>query len=96
MVQHVLQNNTRKVQTKLSVGPTNDRYEQEADRVADRVMCMPPAEAPIQRKCAKCEEEEEEELQMQAIESQQSPLQMTPFSELPPNHSTNPGRRWSR
>ncbi len=29
------------IQTKLSVGSTNDRYEQEADRVAQQVMMMP-------------------------------------------------------
>lgn len=37
------------LQTKLVVGPTNDKYEQEADRVADQVMRMPgPATAPLQ------------------------------------------------
>lgn len=30
----------RKIQTKLSVGPAHDRYEQEADRIADQVMRM--------------------------------------------------------
>ena len=29
------------VQAKLAVGPANDRYEQEADQVADQVMRMP-------------------------------------------------------
>ena len=56
-------------QPKLSVGPVNDVYEQEADAVADKVMRMPdndvvqtkffkPAVSPIQRSCAHCEEEE--------------------------------------
>ena len=31
----------RGIQTKLSIGQANDKYEQEADRVADRVMTMP-------------------------------------------------------
>ena len=31
----------QRIQTKLSVGPANDVYEQEADRVADHVMRMP-------------------------------------------------------
>ena len=29
------------VQTKLTIGPDNDKYEREADRVADQVMRMP-------------------------------------------------------
>ena len=56
------------IQKKLSIGASNDRYEQEADAVADRVMQMPLSGAQmqgigaaqqkgIQRKCAACEEE---------------------------------------
>jgi hypothetical protein len=67
-----------RVQTKLKVGAPNDAYEQEADRVADRVMGLPepavdvaPAPLGVQRACAACEEEavrrqpleEEEEVQ---------------------------------
>jgi len=55
----------RWLQTKLKIGSPNDEYEQEADRVADQVMRMPApafkgnaAPPAIQRKCAKCEEEE--------------------------------------
>jgi hypothetical protein len=44
------------VQAKLSVSDPGDLYEQEADRVADQVMRM-PATPPVQRKCAKCEDE---------------------------------------
>ena len=57
------------VQSKLVVGPVNDPYEQEADRVADHVMRMPDTEVAttsernpgsvIQRMCTDCEEEEE-------------------------------------
>jgi len=43
------------VQAKLTVGRPDDVYEQEADRVADRVMRMP--EPQLRRKCAQCEEE---------------------------------------
>lgn len=43
----------RWLQAKLKVGPANDEYEQEADRVADQVMRMP--ETSVQRKCAGCE-----------------------------------------
>jgi hypothetical protein len=58
----------------LTVNEPGDRYEQEAGRVADQVMRMPVAEAvscdcassgeqKLQRKCASCEEEEENNLQ---------------------------------
>ena len=47
---------TPKIQPKLVVGPVNDPYEQEADRVADHVM---RDHGPvIQRMCTECEEEE--------------------------------------
>jgi hypothetical protein len=42
-VQRLLLNGT--LQAKLKVGPSNDSYEQEADRVADTVMRMPEPEA---------------------------------------------------
>ena len=55
-------------QPKLTVGPTDDVYEREADAVADKVMRMPDndpiqtALSPlnIQRKCEHCEEEEKQ------------------------------------
>lgn len=51
------------IQTKLKIGEPNDKYEQEADRVAEQVMRMPDRQvsgiskgpAKIQRKCASCE-----------------------------------------
>ncbi len=58
------------VQPKLRVGPVDDQYEREADRVADRVMRMadpgplgstertPPG---VQRLCHECAEEEKDE-----------------------------------
>jgi hypothetical protein len=60
------------IQTKLKVGAVNDPLEHEADRVADRVMSMPAPEisaaAPpqVSRKCAECEEGEEEKLHRKA------------------------------
>ncbi|HEX3126495.1 MAG TPA: DUF4157 domain-containing protein [Thermoanaerobaculia bacterium] len=49
-----------RVQARLTIGAPNDPYEREADRVADQVMRMPaPA---VQRKCAKCEEEDKQEV----------------------------------
>lgn len=57
------------MQAKLSVSDPNDRYEVEADRVADAVMGSPSNDAvtpasggsspTVQRKCAACEEEDE-------------------------------------
>ena len=66
------------IQAKLEIGAPNDRFEQEAERVADQVMRMPDpsigarsAPLGVQRLCAECEEEvqrqpveDEEELQM--------------------------------
>jgi peptidoglycan hydrolase-like protein with peptidoglycan-binding domain len=49
------------IQTKLTIGQPGDKYEQEADSVADRVMAMPEP-AQVQRE--ELPEEEEEELQM--------------------------------
>lgn len=45
------------IQAKLTVGKPNDKYEQEADRIADKVMRMPDR-ATVLRKCAACKEEE--------------------------------------
>src|ERR1700722_16350744 len=50
------------LQAKLTVGQANDPLEQEADRVAERVMRMPePSTTPgaiLQRACASCQEED--------------------------------------
>ena len=47
-------------QPKLAVNEPNDRYEQEADAMADRVMRMQQPDSVIQRKCKHCEEEEKQ------------------------------------
>ncbi len=60
------------VQRKLTIGQPNDRYEQEADRVADEVMRMP--EPQVQRQVEPEEEEEEEMLQTKPLASQITPL----------------------
>jgi hypothetical protein len=61
------------IQAKLTIGQPGDKYEQEADRVADRVMAMPePGLATstiansvqtksIQRICSECQDETQEE-----------------------------------
>ncbi len=63
-----------RVQPKLRVGAPDDRYEREADQVADRVMRMP--EAAVQRMCTDCGEEQ---LQRQPIEEEEEMLQTKPL-----------------
>jgi len=53
-------------QTKLTIGQPNDKYEQEADRVADRVMAMPDPRLQRQPEA----EEEEETLQPRSLADQ--------------------------
>lgn len=57
------------LQPKLAVGRVDDPLEREADQAAERVMQMPdparsfaPAPPQVSRKCAACEEEEDDEL----------------------------------
>lgn len=47
---------SRLIQAKLTVSDPDDAFEREADSVADQVMRTP--ESQIQRKCAKCDEEQ--------------------------------------
>ena len=66
------------VQAKLRVGPANDKFEQEADSVADRVVqrmdsgeigdAEPEA---IQTKCTECEEKEKPRRQVDSKEPEQ-------------------------
>lgn len=60
------------IQTKLTVGPVGDAYEQEADRIAKRVVNMqtqtPTAEQPAQRQA------EEEELQAKPLADTITPI----------------------
>jgi hypothetical protein len=58
------------IQTKLKIGEPGDKYEQEADRIADEVMRMP--EPSIQRQIKP--EEEEEMVYTKTIASQITPL----------------------
>lgn len=59
------------IQTKLKIGEPGDKYEQEADRIADEVMRMP--EPSIQRQ-VELEEEEEETLQAKPTIGQITPI----------------------
>lgn len=48
-------------QPNLTVNLPDDRYEQEADHVADQVMRMNTHDTPVvQRKCSQCKQEEKE------------------------------------
>lgn len=81
------------VQARLKIGEPNDRYEQEADRVADHVMRVADSEvvgvAPpqlpmenaalsIQRMCSECAAEQER-LQRKLIPDATNPLQISPL-----------------
>lgn len=78
-------------QAKLKIGPANDRYEQEADAMAGRVMSMEssigngPTNLPsgIQRKCVACNEEEglqaKPDFQKQQFPPQVKSLSMKPL-----------------
>ncbi len=59
------------LQAKLKIGRPNDKYEQEADRVADQVMSMPE---PRVLRQIEPEEEEEESIQSKPITEQITPL----------------------
>lgn len=67
-VRHILHGPT--LQPKLTIGAPNDKYEKEADRVADEVMRMP--EPRLQ--CQVEPEEEEETLQAKTLAGQITPL----------------------
>ena len=58
------------LQPKLKIGQPNDRFEQEADAVADQVMRMPQPQSAIQPKCEKCGEE----LQMKSLTQTITPI----------------------
>jgi len=68
-VQRLIKSGT--LQAKLRIGQPEDKYEQEADRVAEAVMRMP--EPGVQRQ-VEPEEEEEETLQPKPLASQITPL----------------------
>ena len=63
------------LQTKLTIGQPNDKYEQEADEMADKVV-QRMTNPGIQTKCAHCEEEEK--LQKKEVENlaQELPLEL--------------------
>jgi flagellar motor protein MotB len=77
-VQRMLE--TRTLQAKLKIGQPNDRYEREADRVADQVMRMPEPGIQRQSTCPECmEEEEEEEIAQAKLVHNKAPPETTGF-----------------
>lgn len=68
------------MQCKLAVGPTDDDFEREADRAAERVMRMPET-GTAQRTCATCPDEEDDVLRSKADSDRCSPKA---GSEAPP------------
>ncbi len=69
-------------QPKLVIGAPGDRFEREADAVADRVVAEGTA-TPVQRMCGECAEEaRDKELRRQPIEEEEEPLQAKAAPEL--------------
>lgn len=68
--------NGNSVQCKLTVGSPDDKHEQEADTVADKVMRMPEQNF-VQRKCAHCEEEEKKQVRRKPLSENITPLIQT-------------------
>jgi hypothetical protein len=66
-------------QPKLRLGSPGDRFEREADRVADRIVSGETAPE-VQRMCADCAAEEEQ-LQRQPLEEEKEELQRQPLGE---------------
>jgi len=79
------------VQAKLTISQPGDKYEQEADRVADRVMSMPEPAGRLQRECSDCEDEtqrqpkdeEEEEASAKLLQRQDAPPNLEEEEEPP-------------
>ncbi|HRX11457.1 MAG TPA: DUF4157 domain-containing protein, partial [Draconibacterium sp.] len=64
------------VQPKLKIGQPGDKYEQEADAVADRVMKMHQSETMQMQPVEEEEEVMQPKLRMQPIEEEEEPIQM--------------------
>lgn len=69
LLDHVAKYGTSQIQTKLTVGPAGDQFEQEADKVAKEVV-NGGEQAPAQR------QEEEEEMMMKRVQRQEEEEEM--------------------
>jgi len=65
---------TPTIQTKLNIGKPNDRYEKEADNVADKVVNQSAAPQQIQTKCDSCSNEEKVQRMAKDEEVQAKPI----------------------
>ncbi len=65
---------TRLIQAKLTVGPAGDRYEREADRVADQVLSMQPPSASKSGGEVQRQEQPEDEVQAKPLAASITPL----------------------
>jgi hypothetical protein len=72
---HVVQQSNDELQRKLTVSQPGDRYEQEADRVAEAVMQKEQRASPQENHRSEIRRQEEEELQMQPLEEEEEELQ---------------------
>ena len=86
---------TRSIQAKLSVNEPGDRYEQEADRVADQVMRMMSASAgcaepppSIQRACTSCAEEMKEQSVQRMCDECEEEVQRRESNHVAPQMTT--------
>jgi hypothetical protein len=61
------------IQRKLAIGQPNDKYEQEADSVAEQVMSMPDAKPSVQREGMPGEEEEVQTKSLGSIQREMMP-----------------------
>jgi hypothetical protein len=64
------------VQAKLNIGEPGDKYEQEAEATADKIMRMPD-QAFLQRKCTECEEENKRKVQRKPLNEHNAPFIQT-------------------
>lgn len=85
------------IQARLKVGAPDDRFEREADRVADRIMHMPLPDRPvrsgappgIQRKCAACAAGPAPCLDCGSVDEE---IQRKPLAAARPQANSGPGR----
>ena len=74
------------IQPKLTIGQPNDKYEQEADRVADQVVRASSVQRGVQKKCTGCEQEEKISkkplIRRMDQEEEQNQIQLMPEEEL--------------
>jgi len=81
------------IQPKLTVGAPNDVYEQEADRVADRVMSMP--DSAVQQLVQRSETDEDYHLTLPPFPQLPSPLPRLPEYLRTPNFGLTPDMGYS-